>query len=98
MARKSMMGEAADAVKTVAGTALGAAAAAATNVVTSVADAIAKGGAKLEKAEPSLKKSAARAVSKPIKPKRKSAPAGKRKAVVKKPSAKAKAAAKKKHG
>jgi hypothetical protein len=98
MAKKSMMREAADVVKTVAGTALGAAAAAATTVVVaSVADAIAKGGKKLDKAGPSLKKSAARAVSKPILPKRKSAPAKKRKAVVKKATRKA-AAAKKKHG
>jgi hypothetical protein len=84
MAKKSTMSKAADAVKTVAGTALGAAAAAATQVVV---DAVAKGGAKLDAAGPELQKSAADAVSKPIlpSPKRKSARA-KVKAPVRKPS------------
>jgi hypothetical protein len=100
MAKKSTMSKAADAVKTVAGTALGAAAAAATQVVV---DAVAKGGAKLDAAGPELQKSAADAVSKPIlpSPKRKSARA-KVKAPVRKPKrtaavAKKKRAAKKKH-
>jgi hypothetical protein len=108
MAKKSTMSKAADAVKTVAGTALGAAATAATQVVVeSVVDAVSKGGAKLDAAEPELQKSAADAVSKPIlpSPKRKSARAkatGRVKAPVKKPKrtaavAKKKGAAKKKH-
>ena len=87
MAKKSMMGTAADAVKTVAGAALGAAAAAATTVVVeSVANAMSDGGKKLDKAKPSLEKSAAKVVSKPIVPtgKAKAAPATKRKAAVKK--------------
>jgi hypothetical protein len=51
MAKKSTMNKAADAVKTVAGTALGAAAAAATQVVVeSVVGAVSKGGAKLDAA------------------------------------------------
>jgi len=104
MAKKSTMSKAADAVKTVAGTALGAAAAAATQVVVdSAVDAINKGGAKLDAAGPELQKSAADAVSKPIlpSPKRKSARA-KVKAPARKPkgtraAAKKKGAAKKKH-
>ncbi len=98
MAKKSMMGTAADAVKTVAGAALGAAAAAATTVVVeSVANAMSDGGKKLDKAKPSLEKSAAKVVSKPIVPaaRGKSAPAEKRKAAVKKAAVK-KAAVKKK--
>jgi hypothetical protein len=60
MAKKSTMSKAADAVKTVAGTALGAAAAAATQVVVeSVVDAVSKGGAKRDAAGPELQKSAA---------------------------------------
>jgi hypothetical protein len=102
MAKKSTMSKAADAVKTVAGTALGAAAAAATQVVVeSVVDAINKGGAKLDAAGPELQKSAADAVSKPIlpSPKRKSARARvkKRKAATGKAKRKS-VAAKKKHG
>jgi hypothetical protein len=59
MAKKSTMSKAADAVKTVACTALGAAAAAATQVVVeSVVDAVSKGGAKLDAAGPELQKSA----------------------------------------
>jgi hypothetical protein len=88
MAKKSMMGTAADAVKTVAGAALGAAAAAATTVVVeSVANAMSDGGKKLDKAKPSLEKSAAKVVSKPIVPagKAKSALAKRRKAVKKAP-------------
>jgi hypothetical protein len=88
MAKKSTMSKVADAVKTVAGTALGAAASAATEVVVdSAVDAINKGGAKLDAAGPELQKSAADAVSKPIlpSPKRKSARA-KAKAPVRKES------------
>jgi hypothetical protein len=100
MAKKSSMSKAADAVKTVAGTALGAAAAAATTVVVeSVADAIKRGGTKLDKAKPTLQKSAAEVVSKPIKPasKGKAARVKGRKAVARKPK-RASVAAKKKHG
>jgi hypothetical protein len=100
MAKKSMMGTAADAVKTVAGAALGAAAAAATTVVVeSVANAMSDGGKKLDKAKPSLEKSASKVVSKPIVPagKAKSALAQKRKAAVKKAPVK-KAAVKKAAG
>ena len=103
MAKKSTMSKAADAVKTVAGTALGAAAALAESSWDPVVDAVSKGGAKLDAAGPELQKSAADAVSKPIlpSPKRKSARA-KAKAPVRKPkrvtaAAKKKATAKKKH-
>jgi hypothetical protein len=104
MAKKSTISKAADAVKTVAGTALGAAAAAVTQVVVeSVVDAVTKGGAKLDAAGPELQKTAADAVSKPIlpSPKGKSARA-KVKAPVRKPkrraaAAKKKSAAKKKY-
>ena len=97
MAKKSTMGKAADAVKTVAGTALGAVAAAATQVVVeSVVDAVNKGGAKLDAAGPELQKSAADTVSKPIlpTPKRKAARA-KAKAPARKPTRKSVAAKKK---
>jgi hypothetical protein len=97
MAKKSMMGTAADAVKSVAGAALGAAAAAATTVVVeSVANAMSDGGKKLDKAKPSLEKSAAKVVSKPIVPAGRSKPkaAGRRRVAVKKAAVK-KAPAKK---
>jgi hypothetical protein len=100
MAKKGTIGEAADAVKTVAGKALGAAAAAATGaVLESVTEALSKGGAELTKAGPSLQKSAARAVSEPIipHPKRKSPAVKKRKAARGK-AKRASSAAKKKHG
>ena len=101
MAKKSTIGEAADAVKTVAGKALGAAAAAATGaVLDSVAEAISKGGAELTKAGPSLQRSAAKAVSEPMIPhpksKRKSAGVKKRN-VARGKSKRTSVAAKKKH-
>src|SRR5471030_3330987 len=69
MAKKTMMGEAADAVKSVAGAALGAAAAAATGVVVgTLASAITRGGRKLGEAAPVLEKAAADKVSKPMLP------------------------------
>ena len=72
MAKKSTMSKAADALKTVAGTALGAAAGAAAGaVVKTVVEAVQEGGAKLDEAAPALQKSAAAAVSKPILPDRK---------------------------
>jgi len=98
--KKSTIGEAADAVKTVAGKALGAAAAAATGaVLESVTEALSKGGAELTKAGPSLQKSAAEAVSEPItqRPKKKSAGVKRRKVAPGK-SKRTSMAAKKKHG
>ena len=81
MAKKSMMGEAVDAVKTVGGTALGAAAAVATAVVVgTVAGAIMKGGRELGEAAPGLAKAAADKVSKPILPTPKKRAAAKRSA------------------
>ena len=63
MAKKSVLSEAADAVKSVAGAALGAAAAAATTVVvTRVAGALAQGGNRLGQAAPALEQGAAQAV------------------------------------
>ena len=104
MAKKSTMSKTADAIKTVAGTALGAAAAAAAGaVVKTVVEAVQEGSAKLDEAAPALQKSAAAAVSKPIVPTRmrKSAIA-KARAPARKPkrkpvAAKKKSAAKKKH-
>jgi hypothetical protein len=86
MAKKSMMGEAADSVRSIAGAALGAAAVAATGViVTRVAGAIRSRGKDLEQATPKLQKLAGDAVSKPLAPKakraaakRKTKPAGKK--------------------
>jgi hypothetical protein len=101
MAKKGTIGEAADAVKTVAGKALGAAAAAATGaVLESVSEALAKGGAELTKAGPSLQKSAAKAVSEPIvpHPKRRLPAVKKRKVVAPGKSKRTSTAAKKKHG
>ena len=81
MAKKSMMSEAADAMKSVAGAALGAAAVAATGVVvSSVAGAMSQSGQKLERATPSLEKAAAQKLTKPILPKKQKRAAAKRKA------------------
>jgi hypothetical protein len=80
MAKKSMMGEAADAVKSVAGAALGAAAVAATGVVVArVAGAIRDGGKQLEDSSPQIQKLAGDTVSKPILPKKPKRAAAKRK-------------------
>ena len=70
MAKKSMMSEAADAVKSIAGAALGAAAVAATGVVVDrMAGAMTRSGQKLEQAAPSLEKAAAQKLASPILPK-----------------------------
>jgi hypothetical protein len=99
MAKKSMMKEATDAVKSVAGAALGAAAIAATGVVVSrVAGAIRKRGKDLDDATPQLQRLAGDAVSKPLLPrppkrattKKKATPA-KKKVVAKKPASKRRA-------
>src|SRR4051812_35352365 len=80
MAKKSMMKEATDAVKSVAGAALGAAAVAATGVVvTRVAGAIRRRGKDLEDATPQLQRLAGDTVAKPLLPR-----AGKRAAAKKK--------------
>ena len=77
MAKKSMISEATDAVKSVAGAALGAAAIAATGVVvTRVAGAMRKGGKDLEDSAPEIQKLADQTVSKPL------LPTGKKKAAV----------------
>lgn len=79
--KTSRLGEAADAVKTVAGAALGAAAVAATGViVTKVAGAIRESGKQLEDATPELQKLAATTVTKPLLPKRQKRAAATRKA------------------
>jgi hypothetical protein len=92
MAKKSMMREATDAVKSVAGAALGAAAIAATGVVvTRVAGAIRKSGKKLEDSTPQIQKLAGDTVSKPLLPSRGKQAAVKRTAT----KAKKKVAAKK---
>ncbi len=81
MAKKSIIGEAIDAVKTVGGAALGAAASAATGVVMeNVASAVTKTGTKLGRATPRLKRTAAETVSKPILPKKQKRAAAKRSA------------------
>jgi hypothetical protein len=80
MAKKSMMKEATDAVKSVAGAALGAGAVAATGVVvTRIAGAIRRRGKDLEDATPQLQRLAGDTVAKPLLPR-----AGKRGAAKKK--------------
>jgi hypothetical protein len=92
MAKKSMVQEAVDATKSVAGAALGAAAIAATGVViTSVAGAIRKGGKQLDDSTPQIQRLAAETVTKPLLPKKQKRSAARRKAK----SAKKKVAAKK---
>jgi hypothetical protein len=96
MAKKSVLSEAADAVKSVAGAALGAAAAAATTVVvTRVAGALAQGGNRLGRAAPALEQGAAQAVSAPILPKPQKRAAAKRKTTTAKKKVTAKKAKKK---
>ena len=69
MAKKSVVREAVDAAKSVAGAALGAAAVAATGVVaTRVARAIKQRGKDLEDATPELQRVAAATVTKPLLP------------------------------
>ena len=81
MAKKSIMKEATDAVKSVAGAALGAAAVAATGVVvTSVAGAIRRRGKDLEDATPQLQRLASETVARPLMPKPQKRAAAKRKA------------------
>ena len=89
MAKKSMMSEAADAVKSIAGAALGAAAVAATGVVVDrMAGAMTRSGQKLEEAAPSLEDAAAQRLTKPILPKpRKRAAATKKASSAKKKKA-----------
>src|SRR5881628_2907121 len=66
MAKKSMISEATDAVKSVAGAALGAAAVAVTGVVVArVAGAITDSGQQLEKSAPQIQKLAEDTVTKP---------------------------------
>ena len=79
MAKKSMVGEAIDAVKTVGGAALGAGVAVATGVVVgTVAGAIMKGGRELGEATPAIAKAAGDTVAKPILPKKQKRAAAKR--------------------
>jgi hypothetical protein len=83
MAKRSMVKEATDAVKSVAGAALGAAAIAATGVVVSrVAGAIRKRGKDLEDATPQLQRLAGETVSKPLLPRPRNRAAAKRKATL----------------
>ena len=92
MAKKSIVREATDAVKSVAGAALGAAAVAATGVVvTSVAGAIRKRGRDLEEAAPQLQRLAGTTVTRKLAPKPQKRAAATRKAK----SARKKIAAKK---
>jgi hypothetical protein len=97
MAKKSLMGEAADAVKSVAGAAIGAAAVAATGVVLGrVAGALGQGEKKLDQATPAAQKAMGDMVSKPILPAPKKRAAAKRKSTIAKKKATAKRAAVKK--
>jgi phage tail tape-measure protein len=90
VAKKSMISEAADAAKSVAGAALGAAAVAATGVVVKrVAGAIRNSGKQLDDVTPGLQKLAGDTVSKPLLPTKQKRAAAKRTAkVAKKKSAK----------
>jgi hypothetical protein len=95
MAKKSMMKEATDAVRSVAGAALGAAAVAATGVVvTRVAGAIRSRGKQLEDASPQIQRLAGDTVSKPLLPTRRKRAAAKRTASKAKKKVAAKKAAK----
>jgi hypothetical protein len=102
MAKKSTIGHAADEVRTVAGKALGAAAAAAT-VVESVAAAFTQGGDTLKKENPTLQRSAATPVERPIAPRAKKSAASKKRSTARPKSGarskigRVKIAAKKKH-
>jgi hypothetical protein len=96
MAKKSMVTEAFDAAKSVAGAALGAAAVAATGVVvTSVAGAIRQRGHELETAAPQLRKLAGETVSKPLLPRKQKRAAATRRAKTAKKKVAAKKAGKK---
>lgn len=91
MAKKTIVGEAADAAKQIAGSALGAAAAVATGVVVaSLAGAITQGAKKLGEAKPKIQQAAADAVSKPLMPSSKRKPKPARAATRKKVAKKAK--------
>lgn len=80
MAKKSMVGEAVDATKSVAGAALGAAAVAATGVVVArIAGAIRRSGTELEGSTPALQKLAANTIKKPLMPKKQKRAAATRK-------------------
>jgi hypothetical protein len=103
MAKKSTMREAADAVKSVAGSALGAAAIAATGVVLQgLAGALGKGEEKVHEATPAAQKAMGELVSKPMLPareKKRAAPkrrtkTAKKKTVPKKPAVKKKGSVK----
>jgi hypothetical protein len=92
MAKKTMMQEATDAVKSVAGAALGAAAIAATGVVVKrVAGAIRERGKQLDDSTPEIQKLAGQTVMKPLLPTPKKRATAKRKG----PKAKKRVAAKK---
>jgi hypothetical protein len=81
MPKKTLLKEATDAVKSVAGAALGAAAVAATGVVvTSVAGAMRKRGTELEDAAPKLQRLAGETVTRPVMPKPQKRAAATRKA------------------
>jgi hypothetical protein len=91
MAKKSLVSEAVDAARSVAGAALGAAAVAATGVVvTRVAGAIRNSGTELEGSKPALQKLAANTIKKPLMPKKQKRAAATRKAKTAKKTAKKK--------
>jgi hypothetical protein len=96
MAKKGVLTEAVDAIKSVAGAALGAAAAAGTGVVVeNTAGALSKGGEKLAGAAPNIKRAASNIVSKPILPRKQKRSAAKRTAKTAKQKVAATRAAKK---
>ena len=99
MAKKSTIGQATDEVRTVAGKALGAAAAAATAVVVDSVDAaITQGGDTLKKEKPTLQRSAAKAIERPIAPRAKKKSAGaKKRSTARAKSGAVKIATRKKH-
>src|SRR6185436_3694210 len=80
MAKKSVLTEAVDATRSVAGAALGAAAGAGAEVVVeNAATAMSKGGQRLGAAAPRIKRAAADTVSKPILPRKQKRSAARRK-------------------
>ena len=81
MAKKTILTEVADAVRSVASSALGAAASAGTGVVVGqAADALSKGGEKLSAETPAIQKAAANTVKKPLQPRKQKRAASTRKA------------------
>jgi hypothetical protein len=96
MAKKTILTEVADAVKSAASSALGAAASAGAGVVVGqTADALSKGGEKLGAETPAIQKAAANTVRRPLQPRKQKRAAATRKAKTTKRKVAAKKASRK---